>query len=72
MAANLDPVDLSLLVHIKRTQSITGAARAVNISLSAASTRIKRIETVFGVQILHRASDGVRFTPAGLLVLDHA
>jgi molybdate transport repressor ModE-like protein len=72
MAANLDPVDLGLLVQIKRTQSITGAARAVNISLSAASTRIKRIETVFGVQILHRESDGVRFTPAGLLILDHA
>jgi molybdate transport repressor ModE-like protein len=72
MATNLDPVDLSLLVNIKRTQSITGAARAINISLSAASTRIKKLEAVLNVQILHRESDGVRFTPAGQLILDHA
>jgi DNA-binding transcriptional LysR family regulator len=72
MAANLDPVDLSLLVHIKRTHNITGAARAMNISLSAASTRIKKLEAVLNVQILYRESDGVRFTPAGLVILEHA
>jgi DNA-binding transcriptional LysR family regulator len=72
MATNLDPVDLSLLVNIRRTQSITGAARAINICLSAASTRIKKLESLLNVQILYRESDGVRFTPAGLLILEHA
>jgi DNA-binding transcriptional LysR family regulator len=72
MTTNLDPVDLNLLVNIKRTQSITGAARAINISLSAASTRIKKLEVALNVQILYRESHGVRFTPAGLLILGHA
>ena len=52
-------VDLRLMVRIADTSSITRAAEASHLSLSAVSTRIKGLEESVGAGLLHRTSQGV-------------
>ncbi|HYD77557.1 LysR substrate-binding domain-containing protein [Ramlibacter sp.] len=65
-------VDLRLMVRIADTCSLTRAAEASHISLSAASTRIKGLEESLGADLLFRTSQGVTLTAAGQSLVEHA
>lgn len=65
-------VDLRLMIRVAETSSLTRAAEASHISLSAASTRIKGLEEALGAELLVRTSQGVTLTPAGMALVQHA
>jgi DNA-binding transcriptional LysR family regulator len=67
-----DLTDMRLLVAVAETGSLTLGAQRCHMAASSASLRIKGLEEVLGVTLLHRQSRGVRVTPAGQLVLEHA
>src|SRR5450830_933729 len=70
---HFDLVDLKLFVHIGEEHSLTRGSDRSNISLSAASMRIKNLESAFGTQLLHRnKKSGTTLTPAGEALLQHA
>ncbi|MEC3768799.1 LysR family transcriptional regulator [Cupriavidus sp. SS-3] len=68
----VDLVDLKLFTHIAEAQSLTGGARRSNLSLAAASIRIKHLEKDVGVRLVSRSSQGVKVTGAGETLLAHA
>lgn len=72
MKVNFDLVDLQLLVHIAEERSLTGGAEKSNLSLPAASMRIKLFEQAVGEKLLFRARHGATLTPTGETVLRHA
>lgn len=67
----LDPFDLRLFVAIVDGGSITAGARAVHLSLAAASTRLQGLEHAIGATLLRRARQGVSLTDAGRTLLRH-
>jgi DNA-binding transcriptional LysR family regulator len=67
-----DLIDLRLFVQVLETRSITRGADQSNMSLASASARIRGMEVVLGVPLLHREPRGVRPTPAGQALLRHA
>lgn len=67
-----DLTDLRLFLNIHETGTITAAARRCNITTASASERIKGMEDVLGVLLLHRNHKGVDLTPAGRTFLHHA
>jgi DNA-binding transcriptional LysR family regulator len=64
--------DLRLFVLAAGQGSLTSAAAGRHLSLSAASARVKALESRAGVQLLVREPRGVRLTPAGSAFLHHA
>jgi DNA-binding transcriptional LysR family regulator len=66
-----DLVDLRLFVNIAESSSLTRGAEHSNMSLPAASTRIRNIESGFNTQLFYRTSQGVVLTPAGRAFLHH-
>ena len=71
-ATYFDLVDLRLFVDIAESDSMTAGAARSCLSLSAASTRIKALESALGSQLLFRTKAGVTLTPAGQALLHHA
>lgn len=69
---HFDFVDLRLFVNLANTKNLTRAAERSNLSLSAASTRIKNLEEQMGCQLLYRHNLGVTLTPQGETFLHHA
>ena len=69
---HFDLVDLTLLIHVAETNSLTRAAERSNLSLSAASKRVKNFEESLGLKLLYRTSHGVSLTPAGQTFLHRA
>lgn len=69
---HFDLVDLRLMVHIADANSMTRGAELSFISLPAASTRIKNLESSIGTPLLYRTSQGVTLTPAGQSFVTHA
>lgn len=67
-----DFTDLSLFRHIVEAGSITHGAERSNLALAAASTRIRKMETAFGTELLVRGRGGVKPTQAGRTLLQHA
>ncbi|EPZ8230925.1 LysR family transcriptional regulator [Vibrio alginolyticus] len=57
--------DLRVLVKIADLQSITAAANQLDISSSAASVSLKRIEESLGAQMFVRTTRKMRLTPEG-------
>lgn len=72
MLERLNLFDLRLLTHIAEGNSLTHGAARSNISVPAASSRMRNLEAVMGVQLLYRSSQGVALTPAGETFLRHA
>jgi molybdate transport repressor ModE-like protein len=72
MANRFDLVDLQLFLHIAEAASITHGARRSNMSLAAASERVRAMEDAFGARLLDRKRRGVELTPAGSVLLHHA
>src|SRR5581483_11253422 len=68
----VDFTDLSLFRHVIEAGSITGGAERANLALAAASTRIRNLEEAIGTPLLVRGRHGVRPTPAGRTLLQHA
>jgi DNA-binding transcriptional LysR family regulator len=69
---HFDFVDLKLFVNLANTKNLTRAAERTNLSLSAASARIKHLEDSIGVKLISRHSQGVTLTPQGDTFLHHA
>src|SRR5664279_1074044 len=67
-----DFTDLNLFRHIVEAGSITHGAVRSNLSLAAASTRIRKMEISFGTELLVRGRAGVTPTQAGRTLLQHA
>jgi len=67
-----DLTDLRLFVQVAETCSITRGASQANMSLASASARIKGMESTLGVPLLERGPRGVKPTPAGDALLQHA
>lgn len=66
-----DPVagsELAALVACVEAGSIHGAADRLNLTQSAVTKRLQRLEARLGVQLLVRSAHGVSLTPAGTLV----
>ena len=64
-----DLISLDLLASVAALGSIRQAAMAHGMSQPAASTRLKILEGVLGVELLHRSSGGAQLTPAGRVVV---
>jgi DNA-binding transcriptional LysR family regulator len=69
---HFDLVDLRLIAAIADAGSLSKAATAFPIALSAASNRLRRFEQQCGLAVFARNADGMTLTPAGRLVLDRA
>lgn len=61
----IDPFDLHLFNTVLAHGTITAAADAVNLSLAAASARLKGLEDATGVRLLDRSKAGAAPTDAG-------
>lgn len=72
MPLRYDLIDLRLFLHVAEAASITHGARRSNMSLAAASERIRAMEADLGAELLARGRRGVRLTPAGSMLLQHA
>lgn len=68
----IDPFDLHLFAAVMQHGTITAAAAAVNLSLPAASTRLKALEDATGVRLLERSKAGATPTDAGRALARHA
>lgn len=63
---------LRLFRAVARDGTLTGAAKALNISQSAVSTQIKALETSLGHALFERSGRNLVMTEAGRIALDHA
>jgi molybdate transport repressor ModE-like protein len=68
----VEPFDLRLFAAVLEHGTITRAARAMSLSLTAASTRLKQLEHIVGVQLLERSKSGALPTSAGRALARHA
>jgi DNA-binding transcriptional LysR family regulator len=67
-----DFVDLKFFVNLGATRNITRAAERSNMSLSAASARLKNLEEKMDVKLVNRSKQGATLTPQGETFLHHA
>jgi molybdate transport repressor ModE-like protein len=67
-----DLPDLSLFRHVAEAGSITHGAQRAHLAIAAASTRIRNMEDSVGAPLLTRGRFGVKLTPAGRTLLQHA
>ncbi len=72
MPFRYDLTDLQLFIHVAEASNITHGARRSNLSLAAASERIREMETTLGTGLLVRGRRGVQLTAAGSSLLHHA
>lgn len=63
---------LEIFVSVVEHQSFTTAAQALSLAQSAVSQSIAGLESRLGTQLLVRGSRGLRLTPAGDTLLEHA
>ena len=68
----IDLVSLSLFNLVARTGSISQGAGLAMLAVGAASKRMADLEAAFGVPLLERHSRGVKLTPAGQALHEHA
>ena len=68
----IDLVSLSLFNLVARTGSISQGAELAMLAIGAASKRMTDLEAAFGVPLLERHSRGVKLTPAGQALQQHA
>jgi molybdate transport repressor ModE-like protein len=68
----INPFDLHLFAAVMQHGTITAAATAVNLSLAAASARLKALEDATGARLLERSKTGAIPTDAGRALARHA
>lgn len=66
----MDLNGLRVLVCVAQTHSFTAAARQLELTPSAVSKAISRIETDLGVRLLHRTTRSIDLTPEGANFID--
>jgi DNA-binding transcriptional LysR family regulator len=69
---HFDLFDLMLFIKVAEARSLTQGAVEANISVAAASMRIKNLERALGAQILNRTKRGVSLTDSGRILETHA
>ena len=62
--------DLNLFVRVAELGSITAAARDLDLSLSVASERLKRLEQALGVRLFYRTTRRLTLTEEGAALLE--
>jgi DNA-binding transcriptional LysR family regulator len=67
-----DLIDLQLFICVAEASNITKGARRSNMSLAAASERIREMEATLGTDLLVRGRRGVELTAPGSILLQHA
>ena len=67
-----DLASLELFLHAVESSSLSKAAERSHIALAAVSRRIAMLEAQLGVTLLDRSSRGVKPTPAGVVLAQHA
>lgn len=72
MGRVMDLASLRSLVAIADFGGVTKAANALNLTQSAVSMQIKRLEEALDIQLLHRAARSVTLTPEGEQLLGYA
>jgi LysR family transcriptional regulator, transcriptional activator of nhaA len=70
--AQLNLHHLRLFRAVASDGTLTGAARALNLSQSALSSQIKALEVSLGQDLFERRGRGLVLTEAGRIALDHA
>jgi DNA-binding transcriptional LysR family regulator len=68
----LDPRALKTFLAVCRENSISGAARMLNISQPSVSVAISQLEHQLGATLFERTRTGIRLTPAGTALLRRA
>ena len=63
---------LRLFRAVARDGTLTGAARALNVSQSAVSTQLRTLEATLGHDLFERRGRNLVLTEAGRIALDHA
>src|SRR5271167_5231189 len=63
---------LRIFVEVASAGSFSAAADALSYTQSAVSQQIAALETETGVNLIERLPRGVRLTPAGRVLLEHA
>lgn len=63
---------LDLLLTVARTGSLGAAGRELGLSQQAVSSRVRTIERIVGVKVLHRGARGSTLTDDGALLADWA
>ncbi|MEM6439373.1 MAG: LysR family transcriptional regulator [Pseudomonadota bacterium] len=63
---------LRLFHAVARVGTLTGAARTLNLSQSALSTQLRKLETSLGHDLFERRGRSMVLTEAGRIALDHA
>lgn len=69
---HIDLTDLRLFLHVIEAGSITHGAAGMNLSLAAASERLRNMEEANGIMLLQRGRRGVTPTEAGEALAHHA
>ena len=69
---NLDITALRSFVAVADAGGVTRAAGFLNLTQSAVSMQLKRLEDMLGLQLLDRSGRGVTLTPAGAQLLTYA
>jgi DNA-binding transcriptional LysR family regulator len=72
MPFRYDLTDLRLFIHVAEASNITHGAKRSNMSLAAASERIREMEATLGTDFLVRGRRGIQLTAAGSILLQHA
>src|SRR5688500_7966747 len=72
MARNLDIAALRSFMTVAETGGVTRAAGQLNLTQSAVSLQIKRLEDAFGRPLFERTGRGVTLTAHGEQLVDHA
>jgi LysR family transcriptional activator of dmlA len=66
------PAELSFIVALAASGSLSGAAREMGITTSAVSKRLALIEARVGVALVNRTTRRMSLTPEGEVLLEHA
>ncbi|MCC1495115.1 LysR family transcriptional regulator [Cognatishimia sp. F0-27] len=69
---NLDITTLRSFLAVAESGGVTRAAGFLNLTQSAVSMQIKRLEEQLDLTLLDRSGRGVRLTPSGALLLSYA
>ena len=72
MARNLDLTALRAFATVASTGGVTRAAALLNLTQSAVSMQVKRLEEALDAELLERTGRGMRLTPEGEKVLGYA
>ena len=69
---NLDVTALRSFVAVAQSGGVTRAAGFLNLTQSAVSMQLKRLEEMLGLKLLERSGRGVSLTPQGAQLLTYA